>query len=233
MSIDWFGPRHRLPRPTAPPATVVRVGLDLGKIRDFTALAVAEEERREGVAHFMTHHLERLPLGSSYPIIADRVAEVVGNLRTMGAARTAQGKPGFRVELLMDTTGIGVAVADLLRERRLTPTLVTLTGTDRVVQHDDKTLSVGKAALVSRLQVLLQAKRLHQPDTVEADILDAELADYQVEFSEAGHASFNARSGQHDDLVIALGLSLGWEPSPKKGSVVAIGKTRERLAGEW
>jgi hypothetical protein len=66
--------------------------------------------------------------------------------------------------------------------------------------------------LVSRLQMLLQIRRLHLPVTSEAIALTRELQDYQIKVSERGHASFNARQGAHDDLVIALGLSVGTEP---------------------
>ncbi len=45
----------------------------------------------------------------------------------------------------------------------------------------------------------------------EAGVLARELADYQISVSDAGHASFNARSGKHDDLVIGLSLSVGIE----------------------
>lgn len=43
----------------------------------------------------------------------------------------------------------------------------------------------------------------------EPELLIKELQAYEVSISQSGHASFNARSGAHDDLVIALGLSVG------------------------
>lgn len=63
--------------------------------------------------------------------------------------------------------------------------------------------------MVGRLQVLLQADRLHLPITTEAAVLVTELQDYQIDVNERAHASFNAPSGKHDDLVIALVLSVG------------------------
>jgi hypothetical protein len=47
------------------------------------------------------------------------------------------------------------------------------------------------------------------PITTEAAVLVTELQDYQIDVNERAHASFNAPSGKHDDLVIALGLSVG------------------------
>jgi len=217
-----------VPRSPGPRSTQVRVGLDLGKINDYTALVITEEEYREGVSHFLTRHIERLELGTTYPMVADRVAQRIGDLDTMRRERKAKALPGFSVELVMDTTGIGVAVADLLRERRLRPTLVTLTGSDRVVEHEDGSVSVGKTALVSRLQVLLQAGRLHLPEMPESDILTAELATYAIVVNDHANASFNARSGQHDDLVISLGLSVGFGGPRKHGAPVVMGSARGR-----
>ena len=39
-----------------------------------------------------------------------------------------------------------------------------------------------------------------------AAVLGQELADYQVRISQAGHDSYSAPSGQHDDLLMALSL---------------------------
>ena len=39
-----------------------------------------------------------------------------------------------------------------------------------------------------------------------AATLARELADYQVRISQAGHDSYGAPSGQHDDLLLAVSL---------------------------
>ena len=52
------------------------LGLDLGEAQDFTAIAILEQGRPLGArhAHYKVRHLERPPLGTSYPAIAYRVA---------------------------------------------------------------------------------------------------------------------------------------------------------------
>ena len=35
-----------------------------------------------------------------------------------------------------------------------------------------------------------------------------ELQDFRVEYSAAGHLTFNARSGKHDDLVLTLAIAV-------------------------
>jgi hypothetical protein len=61
--------------------------------------------------------------------------------------------------------------------------------------------------IVGQMLDLLQRQRLHLPRTVEAGILVKELGDYQIDVNDCGRASFNASSGSHDDLVIALRLN--------------------------
>ena len=42
----------------------------------------------------------------------------------------------------------------------------------------------------------------------EAETLIRELQDFRIEFTAAGHLTFNARSGKHDDLVLALAIAV-------------------------
>ena len=68
---------------------------------------------------------------------------------------------------------------------------------------------LGKAYLVSRLQALLDADRLHLPQTPEATALVEELLDYEIRVDRNGHDRYGAfRVGTHDDLVTALGLAV-------------------------
>lgn len=194
-----------------PGVTTVRLGVDVGKQQDPTALVVTEQVMRANLPHFLVRSLERMPLGTSYPLVADRIEQVMTRLEAKGRPRL--GPRLFVVVLIVDATGVGLAVGDLLRERGLHPKLAMFTGSDSLTEHPGDVVSIGKGWMVSRLQVLLQSRRLHLPATGEAVALMKELQDYEINVSDRGHASFNAKSGKHDDLVIALGLSCGIERS--------------------
>ena len=149
-----------------------------------------------------------------------------------------RGQNSRRVELILDATGVGLAIGDMLRERALEPKLVLFTGSDKLNPQRGVTM-VGKGWMVSRMQVLLQSQRLHLPRSVEAGVLTRELMDYRIDVSDDGHASFNAKSGTHDDLVIALGLSCGVERSvgqaTSRSYIDQVPSREERLqgAGRW
>jgi hypothetical protein len=68
---------------------------------------------------------------------------------------------------------------------------------------------VPKLTLVSRLQALLHQGQLKiLRELAEAETLVRELQDFRVEYTAAGHLTFNARSGKHDDLVLALAIAV-------------------------
>jgi hypothetical protein len=75
--------------------------------------------------------------------------------------------------------------------------------------RDGAICGVPKLTLVSRLQALLHEGRLKiLRELTEAETLVRELQDFRVEFTATGHLTFNARTGKHDDLVLALAIAL-------------------------
>ena len=83
--------------------------------------------------------------------------------------------------------------------------------------------SVPKGELVSRLQALLHAGRLRIAASLpDAAVLARELQDFRVRFTEAGNATFNAREGAHDDLVLALALAVFGLTRPKMARTIKV-----------
>src|SRR5215472_13862886 len=144
---------------------------------------------------FQVGHLERLPLGTSYPAIVAHVGRLLTKL------------PG-RPELVIDYTGVGRPVFDMFVYSGIYPTGVLITG-GTTEARDGPTRSVPMLTLVSRLQALLHEGRLKiLRELSEAETLVRELQDFRAEFTAAGHLTFNARSGKHDDLVLALAIAV-------------------------
>jgi hypothetical protein len=185
------------------------VGLDLGQARDYTALAILEQDgvppngppvlRRPAYA---LRHLRRIPLGMPYPEV---VRQMVSLLRSPALAGAA---------LVVDQTGVGRAVVDMLADAlrdRVTCTLwpITITGGHTVTTKDPSSLHVPKKELISALQVLLQTRRLQiAPGLRYAPILVRELENYRVKITPARNEVFAPwREGQHDDLLFAAALA--------------------------
>ncbi len=191
----------------------ITVGMDIGQKHDPTALAVVDREARTTTGrseiYHIVRHLERLPLGTPYPDVATRLGAL-----SMGLLE--RGTPAG--EIYVDATGVGLPVVDALRGAgvRVTPVYFTH-GDRRVVQHDG-TISLGKAWLVSRLQVLLQTGLILLPRTAEAEALARELLDYEIKVDQNANDTYGAfKVGAHDDLVTALGLATQGQTAPVSG----------------
>jgi len=95
----------------------IYIGVDLGKRRDFSAIAVVERVWEpssvetflrtsiDGEWWFRVRMLERLRLGTPYPDVVRRVNEVAGH-RMVAMGRS----------VVVDGTGVGNPVVDLLRQ---------------------------------------------------------------------------------------------------------------------
>lgn len=79
---------------------------------------------------------------------------------------------------------------------------------------DDERVTIGKAYLVARLQMLLQNGRIHlQAKHPKALAMKNKLFEYEIEIDQNANDRYGAfRIGMHDDLVTALGLAVQVDP---------------------
>lgn len=195
------------------------LGLDLGQAHDYTALTIVRKHPVPPPARYEVPWLERYPLGTSYPAI---IAAVAGRCRQLVAQGVREGVP----DLIVDATGVGHPVVDLLRRERLPVTLidVTITGGDTATQQG-RSWRVPKRELVSAAQVLLQSGRLKVAEALpDTATLTRELLNFQVKISEQAHDSYGAwREGTHDDLVLAVALACWYAERPARSRTMITG----------
>src|SRR6202050_5512274 len=118
------------------------VGLDLGKTNDPSVIAVVGKMP----SHMRLRHLERVPLGTPYPGVVERVRETTRNRQLAGSCALA-----------VDGTGGGAAGVDMLRAARLGCDIATVTITGGERQHQKGyAWSVPKRDLLAGVQVLLE-----------------------------------------------------------------------------
>jgi hypothetical protein len=212
------------------------LGIDLGKRRDHTAVAVVERRQRidRGFDHVYWRHtaspqpeewivrrLERLPLGTAYTAIADHLVELDQHPTLRGNST-----------MVVDATGVGAPVVDMLRARelksRLVPIVLTSGNTGGPIEG---VWTVPKVDLLARLQVLFEQKRLRIVKTAPlAPALINELVDVRSRQQPGGQLRIGAdAAGQHDDLVMAVALAVwpGAKPAPPREG--RIGWVNKRL----
>lgn len=187
------------------------VGVDLGQANDYTAITVLEQDGSGEAAGYAVRHLERFPLGTAYPAQVERIKALLRALR---------GSSGGAADLVVDQTGVGRPVIDILKAAALKPIAVTITGGDAVSRDRDE-YRVPKRDLVSTVQVLLQGGRLKIAKALpHAQTLVDELLGFKVRVSVAGHDSYGNdvgawREAQHDDLVLSVALA-AWHAETRK-----------------
>lgn len=190
------------------------LAVDLGKKKDATAIAVIEKVERQMIGRdwitygsrmsdratqFRIRHLERKRLGTSYTSVVERVSELAAKLMTM--AETV---------VVVDATGVGEPVVDMLRALGLSCeiTAVTITGSDKE-RRVPGGYTVPKQRLMTALQVAFEQHTLQVAQGLtEWPRLMRELMEMRATISSAGHVRYGARQPEHDDL--ALAVALGW-----------------------
>jgi hypothetical protein len=173
-------------------------GVDLGQRQDPTALAVVEWAGP--AAALSLRHLERMPLGTPYPEVVKRVSSRMRSPQLAGGRR----------HVVVDGTGVGQAVVDLLREEDLQSYLwpVTITG-GGTESYADGYFRVPKRELIVGLEVLFEQRGLRIAKGMkDGATLVNEMSEMRVKLSSNAHQRYGAgRSGEHDDLVLAVALA--------------------------
>jgi hypothetical protein len=204
------------------------VGVDLGQSSDPTAIAVLEHIsgvmdasndflRHTGLStEFQTpaefvdvRHLERLPLGLSYVDVVQRVKDL---LSRPPLTRTDDHPAA---ELIIDSTGVGKAVADIFSDAGLKFQAVTITAGNEATCAGRDRWNVAKTILISNVDAMLHTGTLRFAAALsEAGTMKDELLDFRRRLSDAGRATYAARTGRHDDLVLAVAIAAWWIARP-------------------
>lgn len=189
LNTPSSGPRH------------FYIGLDLGKLADYSAVAVVERIlSKDGLDRVsfrpvfrhrhVLRHLERIRLGTAYPRVVARVGEIIEQLALHGC-----------VTLAVDATGLGEPVVDSLKLAGLNAALmpIVLTGADHTTKPNS-TWHVPKKDLLIGLQGMVARRDLELAR-------DLECRDDLIEEMVNMGRSLKAPRGLHDDLVIAVALA--------------------------
>lgn len=201
----------------------IAIGVDLAQARDRTAIVAVRSWMADPTAedavrtrrprrerHHAVEHAARLPVGMGYP---EQAAEIV----RLAADLAADERP----VLVIDSTGVGRAVVDLIKRDCPVPLRAVTIGAGAEVVRDGWRVTVPKVELVGALEVALSGRRIRAlPDLPLAKELDDELRAFGYEMSATGRPRYEGR-GRHDDLVMALCLAV-WQGERGGGAGAAF-----------
>ena len=190
------------------------IGVDVGQLHETSGICAVVEDRRfpksvpashqdlvysQRERHFIVKLLKRVPSGTPYPEIAEQVGII--------AMRTTQ-ELGSSGRVYVNATGTGEPIVNLIKSHCPSFTIfATYFNYGEQQSVEKRVITLGKALLVSQLQLLLQTNRIHLPRTAEAELLAKELLNYQVQVDENANDRYGAfKVGSSDELVTALGM---------------------------
>jgi hypothetical protein len=198
------------------------MGVDLGQSQDPTAIIVLHHTRtpldtwtvdekkhktkQDIEERFDCVHAERVPLGTSYPDVVAYVRQVLN-------------RPPLRdsCHLVIDESGVGRAVGDMFDEAGLRPVRVSITAGTDATKQGERRWNVSKTLLISGVDARLHAGELRfAAELGEAHALHEELKDFRRHVTTAGRATYQARTGRNDDLVLAVAIALWWAVDQRK-----------------
>lgn len=194
------------------------VGVDVGQSPDPSALVVLkrveqvrekesppgtvawEREPRMLVSKYQAQLLKEYDLGTPYNTVVQDCKKLMQHPQLVK-----------QTVLLVDATGVGKPVIEMMQLNRLAPIGVTITGGSSVHQHP-LGYTVPKRDLVTALQVLFQTSRIELPGQIPETqrVLD-QLQRLTVKINEKANDQYGLEreEGNHFDLAIALALA-GW-----------------------
>jgi hypothetical protein len=195
------------------------LGLDLGQVQDPSALVVLQVHWPTPSATQPEYHLRYLEraFGKPYPWVVRWVKAVLKQLPRQA-----------KVALVVDQTGVGRPVVDMLTQAGLDPIGITLHGGDTTT-IDGVTVRLPKRDLVGALQVCLQSSRLKIAQSMPgAQQLIDELLAFRVKIDLAtAHDSYSAwRERDYDDCVLATALAVWWGEKEAKQRVPVLDLSR-------
>jgi hypothetical protein len=195
-------------------------GLDLGRQHDRSVFAVIHHTRKpvegEGgwviddtrevcrqasVTRYDLVHMHALPLKLDYVSQALMVRELMAR----------EPLESTKATLVVDTSGVGQGVADLMRSQGLRFKGVQITAGTEQTQVDGSNYRVAKQLLVSKLEAVLHAGELRVPDALpDAEPFRKELESFRRQSKASGAQTWSADVGEFDDRVMATSYAIWW-----------------------
>ncbi|ADK81902.1 phage terminase large subunit family protein [Sediminispirochaeta smaragdinae] len=214
------------------------VSVDLGQQFDFTAISVtqtreqwttgpnipAEWKATSGdrllTYYYYLRYLERMKM--KYPDVVREVKKIVTALEN-----------DQTTALLVDATGVGLPVVEMMREDLLLPIPIIITGGNSISEQNGG-FHIPKRFLVAALQGLFETGRLKIASGIGclAEFMH-EIENFRVKITQSGNDTYEAwRESDHDDLVISVAMG-AWYAQRESINNILIRKNDKEVLDEY
>jgi hypothetical protein len=208
-------------------------GLDLGKLQDPSAF-VGFRLSQDHPPHYRCKAIERWDKGTSYVKVRKHVA------------RWLNQAPFSDAPLVVDATGVGVAVVDEMREdESIADRIVAVVSTGGLAiswNREEKAWHVSKRRVASIIQAILGNGRLTVPEDdgvpgwkQKAAIFQEELKSFTIDNTAAPDSRVIESHSDHghSDIAMAAGGCFWWCEHRQKVQVVTLGENEQRIEAPY
>lgn len=196
--------------------------VDFGQRSDYTALTINQitttpndmrEMAKDAMVQWRPKHelvdIRRWDLMTPYP-------QIVRDLRRMYDDPRIT---NYEKHLIIDVTGVGVAVNDTMREHKFEPTCIYITSGHS--WHVERVRGLGvqfnvpKRELCYKVAVIFDDGRIDICSELPlAKAMRDELLNFKVKITSSGNDTYEAwREGDHDDIVLSYAVGAWWVES--------------------
>jgi hypothetical protein len=201
---------------------VTVLSFDPGGDSDYAALALLTyaQQDRVDTRRYLCQRVLRVPHGTDYPEIEDLVVSAYVDVvrqrdrthqQRWGPVRASKRPPLGAVYVLVERNGVGRGMIGALRRRGVPVTSIWTSGGEGWA-HEPAAFSIALSEIVRTLLRVWGWRRLLFAQFSEAELalLEGECRDYEHRVTQAGHSTYRARSGSHDDVLRALAQGVAW-----------------------
>lgn len=188
------------------------LSLDPAQLRDWSALCAVDMQYNQAQRRF---HYNLVAMNRKQGLPYDQIVEWV--------ARTIK-NPAFNAkqppEFLLDATGVGVAVKDMLRSKGVKLKAITITAGETLTRVGPE-IHLGKARLIGKFLGAFDAGKVHvNPNMPIWPQVEKEMLSFRAEMSAQGRVKLEAEPGENDDMLFALAMAVWYGEEILRGQAV-------------
>ena len=173
----------------------ILLGWDVAQTTDSSIIVVVAYDGNP--AMYWVRRIVKLPKGMPYDRQVTAVRELFFEYQSP--------------HLIIDRTGVGLPICDMIVAAGLQPIQVSLTSGDLMSKPEPGKVNLPKKDMVASITKVIQERRLRVVVGCEnAALFRTELKNFQLKVSASGYNTYNAAPGQHDDTIPAVGLCRWW-----------------------
>ena len=188
------------------------LSLDPAQLRDWSALCAVDMQYNQAQRRF---HYNLVAMNRKQGLPYDQIVDWV--VKTIKNPAFGQQKPP---EFILDATGVGVAVRDMIRAKGIRMKAITITAGE-AFSRQGNFIHIGKARLIGKFLGAFDGGKVQvNPNMPIWPAVEREMLAFRAEMSTQGRVKLEAEQGENDDMLFALAMAVWYGEEILRGQAV-------------